>query len=78
MEITEDKGVQKYIYIKFTGTTKIPVNQEGDIFADQGMAQKIGRFKIIEVFPDVVRAAVLDLTFKIGKNATASFDSYAE
>ena len=78
MEITEDKGVQKYIYIKFTGVSKVPMNQEGDIYADPSMAQKIGRFKIIEVFPDMVRAVVVDLTFKIGKTATASYEAAIE
>lgn len=78
LEITEDKGVQKFIFIKFVGVTKVPLNQEGDIFSDQSLAQKIGKFKVIEVFPDVVRAAVTDLTFKIGKTAAASYETILE
>lgn len=78
LEITEDKGVQKYIFIKFVGVSKVPLSQEGDIFSDQSLSQKIGKFKVIEVFPDVVRAAVTDLTFKIGKTAAASYETVME
>ncbi len=79
LEIIEDKGVQKVIFVRFTGSKPPVARQEGDIWADQSMSQKIGQFRVLEVYQDSVRAQVLDLTFKINaKTSAVSYETLAD
>lgn len=75
MQIVEDKGVQKYIFVKFPAGGQPPLGQVGDVYADPTLAQKIGRFQIIEVYQDLCRAQITDLSFKIGQTAMAGYDA---
>ena len=78
MEITLESGVQKYFFVKWLDLpkfVKIRNGQEGDIFADPSMAQKIGKYRVVEVFPDLCRAIVTELSFKMGNSAMVAFET---
>jgi hypothetical protein len=79
IEITEVKGEQKFVFIKLGSSVKgVKSGVEGDIYLDPSQTQKIGQFKIIEVFDDVSRAEVNNLSYKIGKDAIIAFDVFAD
>ena len=69
-EIEEVGGEQKYIYIKLGSKIKgVRKGRKGHIYNDPAMTEKIGKFQIIEVFPDFSKGKILELNYKIKDTA---------
>lgn len=66
IEVEEFKGEQKYIYIKMTSDNEWCSNGFiGLIFNDVGMKEKIGKFKVVQIFKNRLKGEILELGYPV-------------
>jgi len=70
VEVSEVNGVQKFFLVRIgTNRTGIEVGVTGDIGEDASFQKIIGNYKIIELQGDFFRCEIVELAYRIGRNA---------